>query len=95
MTIALLAALILVAVAHLVVLDRRDKRGFEERQAEREVMDRLLQRIQAPETVHLQAPVAPDLPSVNPNDDEDYWSANQAALEEMARRERELGGLAT
>jgi hypothetical protein len=89
-TIALLTALVLIAGAFLVVLDRRDKRGFDERQAEREVMDRLLQRIQAPEIAVAQAAAvgAVDMPAVNPELDDDYWEARDDALRQIDAIER-------
>ena len=90
MTYALLTAVILIAAANLWVLDRRDRRGFEERQSEREVMDRLLQRIQAPEIAVAQAAAAGavDRPAVNPELDEDYWEAQEQAFRQLDAIER-------
>ena len=49
MTVALLTALIIVNLGFLWLLDRRDKRAFEDHQADRLERAGLLQRVQAPE----------------------------------------------
>lgn len=50
MTVPLLIVCLLVfAAGHFWVLDRRDQRAKSDRDAEREVANRLLQRIQAPQ----------------------------------------------
>jgi hypothetical protein len=90
MTYALLTAVILIVAANLWVIDRRDRRGFEERQEERKVMDRLLQRIQAPEIAVAQAAAvgAVDQPAVNPELDADYWEAQEQAFRQLDAIER-------
>lgn len=67
-------------------LSDRDARDNAERQV-------LLQRIQAPESAvveHSQAAAAPDLPAVNPFDDEDFARAHK----EMAEMEDKMQKLA-
>lgn len=86
-----LGLLALTIAGFLVVLDRRDKRQHEDRQAQRLEIAGLLQRIQAPQlaVAQHQAQDARDLPAVNPFDHVDYWDAQNAALERMAAIERE------
>lgn len=64
MTLALLIGLFAVILAFLVLLDRRDTRAARERAADREELQTLLQRIQAPHAaVHEHhATVAPAEP---------------------------------
>lgn len=82
MTFALTACLILTVAGFLVLLDRKDRREREERGL-------LLQRIQAPEVAVAQAAStgAADLPAVNLEVDEDYWSAQEDALNRIAQIE--------
>jgi hypothetical protein len=62
----------------LIVLDRRDARAHEERQANRLERAGLLQRIQAPEQAVIDHTVGEDpevLEAVDLNDDKSYWEA--------------------
>jgi hypothetical protein len=78
----LLVALIVVNVAYVLHLERKDRRHDEQ-------VNRLLVHIQAPETAVAQAvaQTSHDLPAVHPDDDEDYWQAQQDALNRIARIE--------
>ena len=66
MTVALVGLLAFVVVGFLVVLDRRDKRAHEERQAHRLEVVGLVRRVQAPEVA-----VAQDAAQMMPDFDEE------------------------
>jgi hypothetical protein len=82
MTVTLTAALILTIAGFLVLLDRKDARGKQERDADRKERQTLLQRIQAPEAavVDHSMRLVPDDPNPYPLSDEEL-----AEQEERAR----------
>lgn len=86
MTYALLVALV-VGIAGLNVLYVRHLEAKDRRHDEQ--VNRLLQRIQAPEVAVAQAASLPteSLPAVSQFDDDDHWDANREALERIARIE--------
>jgi ABC-type transport system involved in cytochrome bd biosynthesis fused ATPase/permease subunit len=79
----LLVALVVVNVLYVLHLERKDRRHDAQ-------VDRLLQRIQAPEiavaTAAQQIPTA-DPPAVHPDLDEDYWEAQEEALKRISQIE--------
>lgn len=104
----LLVAMAAVVAGCFWLLDRRDRRGLDVlavhqatvdrlTQAWREDIRELCQRLQAPQLAvvrHEQDNAGPDHPSVNPEDDEEYWVARrqqEAALEFMGDMGAKLG----
>lgn len=93
MTIALTATLILLTTGFLILLDRKDARAHTRQQQHDEQIERLCQRIQAPEVAVIRHEVdqAADAPQpAAPNDDEGYWKLSdehQRAIAEIEARE--------
>jgi hypothetical protein len=86
MTVALvgvfLTALVIVNVLYVRHLEAKDRRHDQ-------AVDRLLQRIQAPEVAVAQAYAPmPDLPAVHPDRDEEYWEAQEQAFRAIDEIER-------
>lgn len=95
MTYALLATIVLLAAGHIVLLDRKDKRSHAERERERQIVERLLVHIQAPEVAvatHVSQQPQSTPQAVDAFNDEDYWSAREVEqqalqrLDELARQ---------
>ena len=82
MTVAFLAALAAVTIAYLILLDRKDARGKQERDADREERQTLLQRIQAPEAAVYERATR-DLPQ-----DPDPFPLTDEELAEQEERAR-------
>jgi hypothetical protein len=80
---ALLTALVVVNVLYVRHLEAKDRRHDN-------TVDRLLQRIQAPEVAVAQAAAvgAVDMPAVNPAIDEEYWEAQEQAFRDLDAIER-------
>jgi hypothetical protein len=77
-----LTALVVVNVLYVRHLEAKDRRHDSQ-------VDRLLQRIQAPETaVAMAYEPTPDLPAVHPDRDEEYWEAQEQALRDVSAIER-------
>lgn len=87
-----LALIGLTIAGFLVLLDRKDKRMHERLEAHRQEVRDLCVHIQAPQLAVAQraAEGAVDMPAVHPDDDEDYWAAQEQAFQRMAELEREL-----
>jgi hypothetical protein len=88
-TFALIAGLFVTVAAFVILLDRKDKRAHEERQADRLERAALLQRIQAPEL----AVVRHDVDQVSeapqpPTDDEGYWREAEERQQAIAKLEQ-------
>ena len=88
MTFALTAALILTVLAFVVLLDRKDKRAHARQERHDKQVERLCQRIQAPElaVAHHDAEQAPDsppgAPPLDPENDE-QWEQQREAMAQM------------
>lgn len=93
MTYALLATIVLLAAGHIALLDRKDKRAHAERERERQVVERLVVHIQAPEVAvatHVAAQPQSTPRAVDAFNDEDYWEAQKHALERLDELAREM-----
>jgi hypothetical protein len=79
---ALIVALVAVNVLYIRHMEAKDRRHDSQ-------VDRLLQRIQAPEIAVQQAmPATADMPAVNPAIDEEYWEAQEQAFRDLDAIER-------
>jgi hypothetical protein len=88
-TVALIAALVVTVAAFVILLDRKDRRAHEERQADRLERAGLLQRIQAPELAVVEHQVAgvTDAPQP-PGTDDEYWQEAEERQQAIARLEQ-------
>jgi Na+-transporting NADH:ubiquinone oxidoreductase subunit NqrC len=95
MTVALIACVVLVAAGFIWLMDRKDRRAHEERQADRLERANLMQRIQAPERAVVQHEIAAQAVEhvQPPQSDEEFWKWSEehaAAVAELEARENAM-----